>query len=461
MKTIVAEILKRIKSAENAIERDEKILQYFAEVFGECVKQAFEAIDEEVSNQHKEQGYRVERRDSRSIQYLFGDVTFKRRRMKRADAKGIYPFDREMGLGKHQRYSTLLMRNVAELATKTVYRVTAQAVNLLTPIQMSHQKVANLLHAVGKQCKNWKEEQVAQEMPAKEPCKQVEFLYIEGDGLTLKGQKKRKLEIHRIQIAEGVEKSGNRTKLVHPHYISGINRKEVVETATAYLVKHYDVSHTKIISNSDGGAGYEYKVFADIADGCMQHEHFLDRYHVNRKIKERLNFIPVLQHPLQKALREYDWEKVITVLDTAESMAEDESLVDQVVRLRGYMKRNWNYLKPAEQRGIENKQEAIGTCESNHRIYSYRMKRQGRYWGKDGAEAMVQVIDALRNDELDQALTQQVKGYAKKKSRRFSGAVKEALKKSNAAVHIGVKRGRIVVNGPTSGAMGRLAKLLG
>lgn len=461
MKTIVTEILKRIKSAENGIERDEKILQYFTEIFGQCVKQAFEAIDEEVAKRYKERGYRIEGRDSRSIQYLFGDVTFKRRRMKKDDAKGIYPFDKEMGLGKHQRYSMLLMRNVAELATKTVYRVTAKAVNLLTPIQMSHQKVANLLRTAGERCKNWEEKEAAQELPGREPQRQVEALYIEGDALTLKGQKKRKLEIHRIQIAEGVEESGKRKKLVHPHYISGTNRKEVMEEATAYLLNHYDVSNTKIISNSDGGAGYEYEVFADIADGCRQHEHFRDQYHVNRKIKERLNFAPKLQHLLQKALQKYDWEKVTTVLDTAESMAEDETLVEQVVRLRGYIKRNWAYLKPAEQRGIGNKQEAIGTCESNHRLYSYRMKRQGRYWGKDGAEAMVKVIDALRNQELEQALTQQVKGYGKKKSRRFNGAVKDALKKGKAAVHVGVKLGRIVVNGPTSSAMGRLAKILG
>jgi len=29
-------------------------------------------------------------------------------------------------------------------------------------------------------------------------------------------------------------------------------------------------------------------------------------------------------------------------------------------------------------------QKGIGTCESNHRIYSYRMKKQGSRWKKNG-----------------------------------------------------------------------------
>lgn len=42
-----------------------------------------------------------------------------------------------------------------------------------------------------------------------------------------------------------------------------------------------------------------------------------------------------------------------------------------------------------------------GACEAGHRIYSYRMKHQGRCWSQEGAEAMVQFITAMKNEEWD------------------------------------------------------------
>ncbi len=59
-----------------------------------------------------------------------------------------------------------------------------------------------------------------------------------------------------------------------------------------YLQNHYDLSNTIVLSNSDGGSGYEPEVFQELTLGCKQHEHFLDRYHLNRKIRERMYFCP-------------------------------------------------------------------------------------------------------------------------------------------------------------------------
>ncbi|WP_327795969.1 type I-E CRISPR-associated protein Cas6/Cse3/CasE, partial [Tetragenococcus koreensis] len=56
------------------------------------------------------------------------------------------------------------------------------------------------------------------------------------------------------------------------------------------------------VSNSDGGSGYEKAVFDELALGCLRHEHFRDRYHVQRKIKERLYFAPQLQPKMQEVL---------------------------------------------------------------------------------------------------------------------------------------------------------------
>ncbi|MDD6958037.1 MAG: UPF0236 family protein, partial [Dialister sp.] len=46
------------------------------------------------------------------------------------------------------------------------------------------------------------------------------------------------------------------------------------------------------------------------------------------------------------------------------------------------------YIPSLSQRGIHTEIH-LGTAETNHRFYSYRMKRQGRSWSSEGMEYMV------------------------------------------------------------------------
>ena len=100
MEYIVTEIIKTIKDSENAIEREMKLLHLFLQLFTQALTLAFEIIDAELAEQYKKEGYRVERRDARTIQGLFGTVTYRRRRMKKDGprAKGFYPLDRQWDL---------------------------------------------------------------------------------------------------------------------------------------------------------------------------------------------------------------------------------------------------------------------------------------------------------------------------------------------------------------------------
>ena len=135
MNTIVAEIIKTIKKSEDAISREEQIWHYIVAKMGQYVGIAFEAIDEELAKAYSKKEYRVERRDSRTIQGIFGAVTIRRRRMQALDGKGgMYPLDRELGIVPYQRYTPYFQHCVAQTAAKSVYRSTAMAVNLLTPV---------------------------------------------------------------------------------------------------------------------------------------------------------------------------------------------------------------------------------------------------------------------------------------------------------------------------------------
>ncbi|MSE06766.1 ISLre2 family transposase, partial [Lactobacillus salivarius] len=95
---------------------------------------------------------------------------------------------------------------------------------------------------------------------------------------------------------------------------------------------------------------------------------------------------------LKRAIRSYSKKDVDLILDTMESIADvrKDSIqaIEYIRLLRRYIRRNWKYIKPIGKRelpGIEN-YKGLGTFESNHRPFSYRMKKQGRAWSKKGAE---------------------------------------------------------------------------
>ncbi|OYS45435.1 ISLre2 family transposase, partial [Limosilactobacillus reuteri] len=49
-------------------------------------------------------------------------------------------------------------------------------------------------------------------------------------------------------------------------------------------------------------------------------------------------------------------------------------------------------------------QRLIGSVESSHRAFTYRMKKQGKSWTKQGAKAMIGLIEARMNGELQASL---------------------------------------------------------
>lgn len=89
------------------------------------------------------------------------------------------------------------MKKVAETATSCVYRKTADIVNRFTLTTLSHQTVKHIVMQSGKLCQEWQDIQ-RQESPAEETESPV--VYIEGDGLVFRGQHKKQLKIHRIQV---------------------------------------------------------------------------------------------------------------------------------------------------------------------------------------------------------------------------------------------------------------------
>ena len=459
MNTIVTDILEILKKSTGAIEREKNMQEYIHRKMCSIVQEAFERLDDELWQAHKRNGCRSLRRDERSLITSYGTIRLKRRLLKDASGKAFYPVDQEMGFRKYQRISPYFQYNIARIASKTVYRTTAMAVEVLTGTGLSHQQISNILHRVGNTYETWEQVQRNQEIEPTAILHQPETLRIEGDGVEIKGQGMKHLEIHRFQIAEGVKTQGGRRVLTGVHCVASTSHKEAKEQMQAYIESHYDLNRTLVLSNSDGGPGYSKEVFDEILGVTKRHEHFRDPYHVNKKGRDRLSFIPKdLTSKLQRTIWKHDRKGVCTWLDTMDSMAVTEQQREQVKLYRQYLKRHWEYLKPLTMRGVEITDKGLGTCESGHRIYSYRMKKQGRRWGKQGGEAMVKIITGLRNGDLMEALDASDEYFNRKPGKEYKCAMRQIMKKHKMP-HLGIQHGRIYHDCAASTAIGHLARI--
>ena len=180
-------------------------------------------------------------------------------------------------------------------------------------------------------------------------------------------------------------------------------------------------------------------------------------------MKERLHFAaPEVQEGIRQSIWNHDKTSLALWLDTAESEAGGNDELQDVERLRKYLTRNWTYVEPLNQWQMPEKVHLIqpGACEAGHRIYSYRMKHQGRCWSQEGAEAMVQLITAMKNEEWDAVYGQWGRTAYKPISQRFKNIMRKVMKRVPMQPHKGVHQGSIGTYSSASSPLGKLAKRL-
>lgn len=461
MDNIISEIVKIINNNQSLIGIEMDVETYFTEVLSQLFSKALERIDLELILEYKEKGYEIDRIEKRTVQFSFGPVELKRRRMRKKGEKSIVPLDLAIGLEKHKRYSPLVEMKAVSLASDSVYRKASDAIELLTPLSISHGAIHSMTQRLGETIQNWTDEAPLHDETSVKDKKKVPVLFIEGDGLLLKGSKEKRPELHRVQIHEGVIMNQKRPELKNPLlFESTESSRKAFERAGKWIEKEYDLRDTIVISNSDGGSGYERGKFDDIIGQTKRHEHFRDAYHVNRKIKERLGFDKKMANLMIRAVRSYDQSQIEAILHTTLSrIDEDEKeadFIENVYKLEKYIQRNWESIEPLKMRDLP-VQKGLGVCESNHRPFSYRMKHQGRGFTKKGAGNLAAVISARRNGSFLEILTTELPTFKEEVTDQFRSAVRNALKKGQVQPSQGAIPGRIANYGPTSSPMGRLA----
>ena len=109
----------------------------------------------------------------------------------------------------------------------------------------------------------------------------------------------------------------------------------------------------------------------------------------------------------------------------------------------------------------------IGSVESSHRAFTYRMKKQGKSWTEQGAKAMISLIEARMNGELQASLNTILEQLTVLPRVAQTSLLQEMhirtgefLRKAPTKPSIGAVQGIIPINTATSRPMGQLFKAI-
>lgn len=456
----LSQVIDILKNSSTSMDMELGLSLWLKDLDSFIVRLLFQRLDKELYATYYEKGWRVDRIETRTIQFIFGEVRFERRRLRKKGEKSFLPLDKALGLEKRKHYSLNVRKKIAQMGSQMPFRQAEKSLLISSPISASHTTVHSITQEIGGKVQAY----LSQRPSRKEKRKRVSHVFIEGDGLHIAGRQTDKPVIHRVLVHEGVKADKKRHELIKPMaFFSVKSSQEAFEQAGVYLDQTYDLRQSIVISNSDGGSGYEADRFEDIIGMCRRHEHFRDKFHVHRKIKTRLSFDKPMMNRLTRAVRAYDWKQVECVLTTVQSRIVDDSesvrvdKLEAVRKLHAYLERNWPYVRGFYERDLEI-DRGVGVCETGHRFYSYRMKRQGRSWTARGAEHVGALLTAERNSELNIALKSEVDEHIEPLGKDLKGAVRSALRKSKTDT-LRVKTGKVTNYASTSSFTGILAKM--
>ncbi|MEY8514923.1 ISLre2 family transposase, partial [Lactococcus taiwanensis] len=352
--------------------------------------------DDEVLPKMRKAGWIPKGFKERTISFTSGTYTFERRFYVR-NGEYCVPVDEHFGFEKGQRLSKELRNKIVKLALESTYRGVCRIIWELYHVDISIWTVHQTVVQAEKLLKEREEYRYLDESSENKKLL-VDYLYIEGDGVRFrtlhdKGEKKQTDYAHFIVHTGTKEKYKGRASCLNRKEFFGVDLQTVRAQVIDYIHNCIELKENAVvITNSDGGVGYNPRSFRFIAKeiGAPIHEHFIDRYHVKEKVIKETQNHPKIGQLILDAIHAYDKGKLQVALDTMEAtlaLSEPNELFEEFKR---YLMGNFKWMKPPQMRGLKGR--GIGIIESNHRKITYRAKRRGMTWSKQNMEAMGQLI---------------------------------------------------------------------
>lgn len=464
----IADLLQIWKDEGNLLDFEEKATDYMRQWMCRVVAQLFNQLDGAVQQEMRRSGWTCDsHRDQRTLQFLFGPVTFTHTRMLDPEGKASYPLDRVLKLRKWMRYSPKVEYEVAALAGRMPYRKVKEALSSWTQVQMSQTSVMHCVRHVGLAQEKQDQERVIQgERGELEGNSQPTYLFAEADGTLVRGlEKHHHQEVHHFIMYEGWTENGKRRFLKRPWAVMTSRSLETFwQQVSAAVADHYQLDHVQVVANSDGGAGYDTEHFREAFFGSAKPLIVqLDPFHVAQSLTRAFHGDQEWVRKVQEAIREKDRDTAVTLIDTFESHLDGDSWAKKVEETKHYLLNHWDRL--LDWRTAFDKQKLpphagrMGSMESNQRYLTFRMKKRGMHWGHS-LENMVKVIQGMRNGTLRDTYLAAFLPSAREQKEIRKLVRLGALFYTKTRPSIGVHQGRIGGYASASSPIGQMGRKL-
>lgn len=234
-------------------------------------------LDAYIAETLSPQRYRAKGLQGRTLQTLFGTVSFRRRRYyDRVNNQWVYPLDELLEIPDAQQVSPGLSSWALVQAVLTgSYRAAARSLKEIYghPV-ISHERIRQLAVAMGVELEKRKEAQLANA----EGTRKVKYVFLEVDGLvaSLQRQKRRRrIEEKLLTVHEGWKgrhPSSQECELVNKRHFR-TQDADFWEVASRYVYSLYDIDeHTVVIINGDRAPWGGLFPASCLPGGCLSPE---------------------------------------------------------------------------------------------------------------------------------------------------------------------------------------------
>ena len=379
-------------------------------------QEIYEAVDKEV---YHSKGFR-----HTTIKTQYGDVGYDRRIYATTLEDGrrafVYLLDEALGMKKIGLVSENLAEIIADIATETPYRGTAEAVSNTTGISISAQGAWNVMQHIGMRIDEEESHDVDCMNAGQETGrKAVPILFEEMDGVWIRQQGKRheKMPMQEVKVSSTYEgwdaekEKQNRSTLVEKHILAGIeDSKTFHEKREADIRKRYDADEIgQRIVNGDGGSWIGEP---NDPDAIIQ----LDPFHVHKEIRRLIADKDVIKE-IENLLSVKDVDGAMSYIQIyADSVASNDPMdkkAKNALALMGYLSNNKDSLIPWKERDFKIPDapdgiiyKSMGVQENqNCTVITLRMKHRRMRWSANGGNNMAKALARKENHELHETIS--------------------------------------------------------
>ena len=386
------------------------------EILARKDQEIFETVDKKV---YHSKGFR-----HTSIKVQYGEVEYDRRVYKTSLEDGrngyVYLLDAALGMEKIGLISENLAEIIADIATETPYRGTAETVTNTTGISISAQGAWDIMQRIGDRINEEEDHDVCRMNEGKDTGKKsVPVLFEEMDGVWIRqqGSHHEKLPMQEVKVSSTYEgwdaekEQQNRSTLVEKHILAGIEDSRTFhDKREADIRKRYDADEIgQRIVNGDGG---RWIGEPNDPDAIIQ----LDPFHVHKEIRRLIADKDAVKET-ERLLSEKDVDGALSYIQVyADSVASNDPAdkkAKNALALFGYLSNNKDALIPWQERGIKIPEapdgliyKSMGVQENqNCTVITLRMKHRRMRWSKNGGNNMAKALARKENHELHETIS--------------------------------------------------------